>query len=82
MDGAPLRVLVLYLPPRAPELNPIELIFNVLVQRMRSFKYRQAGPLSDDLVKGVARVFNDIGDDHELILRCCRHCGYDVGEST
>lgn len=74
----PLHVLVLYLPPRAPELNPIELIFNILVQRMRSFKYRQQGPLNSDLVKRVSNVLTDIGNDHDLILRCCQHCGYDV----
>jgi hypothetical protein len=27
VDGRPLNVLVVYLPARAPELNPIELIF-------------------------------------------------------
>ena len=33
-DGEPLHVGVLYLPTRAPELNPIEMIFSVLASRL------------------------------------------------
>ena len=29
-------VLVLFLPPRSPELNPIELVWNTMVQRLRT----------------------------------------------
>ena len=30
-----MNILVKYLPTRSPELNPIELVFQVLVQRMK-----------------------------------------------
>mmetsp|Transcript_22404 Transcript_22404/g.48509 ORF Transcript_22404/g.48509 Transcript_22404/m.48509 type:complete len:131 (+) Transcript_22404:595-987(+) len=34
-DGLPMRILVVYLPTRSPELNPIELVFQILVQRLK-----------------------------------------------
>ena len=34
VDGRPLRILVLYLPTRSPELNPIELCFHILSLRL------------------------------------------------
>jgi hypothetical protein len=34
--GQPLRLLLIFLPARYPELNPTELVFDTLVQRMRS----------------------------------------------
>jgi transposase len=36
IDRSPLHVLVIYLPTRSPELNPIELIFHILARRIRS----------------------------------------------
>ena len=82
VDGEPLRVLILFLPARAPELNPIELVFGVLQQRISSFKYRQAGPLCENIMARVTAVLRDIGADHDLILRCCRHCGYNIGNDA
>jgi hypothetical protein len=40
VDGQPLHVLTVPLPARAPEPNPLELVFYVLAKRLRSFKYR------------------------------------------
>ena len=37
--GRPLRCLVVYLPTRSPELNPIELIFHFFPRRIRSYRY-------------------------------------------
>ena len=34
-DGQPMYIYVAFLPTRSPELNPIELLFNVLVQRLK-----------------------------------------------
>jgi hypothetical protein len=34
----PLNVLVVYLPARTPELNPIGLVFHILARRIRSFR--------------------------------------------
>ena len=76
VDGQPLRILVLYLPTRSPELNPIELIFHILSRRMRSFHYRTGGPLNESVDERVARVMDEITRD--TIARCCAHCGYNV----
>ena len=35
LDGAPLRILLLTLPTRSPELNPIKLVWNIMVQRVK-----------------------------------------------
>ena len=35
LDGEPLRILLLPLPTRSPELNPIELVWHILVQRVK-----------------------------------------------
>ncbi len=34
VDGRPLNVLVIFLPTRSPELNPIELVFHILARRI------------------------------------------------
>ena len=34
-------VLVLFLPPRSPELNPIELVWNTMVQRLRTASLKE-----------------------------------------
>ena len=42
-------ITVLFLPPRSPELNPIELVWNILVQRLKNTSVevlRQIGPHS------------------------------------
>ena len=37
VDGVPLKTLVVYLPPRCQELNPIEKIFHILSKRVCTF---------------------------------------------
>ena len=74
IDGRPLHVLVLYLPTRSPELNPIELIFHILARRIRSFKYRCAGPIDSAVLKKSTEVMDEM--TYGLILRCYIHCGY------
>lgn len=37
IDNKPLNILVVYLPPRCPELNPIEKMFHILSKRVRRF---------------------------------------------
>ena len=76
VNDEPLNCLVLYLPARAPELNPIELVFHISVRWLRSFHYRRMGALDDHVVTRVDRVFNDM--DLDLFQKCARHCGYDV----
>jgi transposase len=70
-----MQVLVVFLPTRSPELNPIELVFHILVRRIRSFRYRQmAGPCDKAVLDLSCQVLDDMSFD--LVSRCCRHCGY------
>jgi transposase len=74
VDGRPLHILVLYLPTRSPELNPIELVFHILAFRVRSFRYRTDQTCDKAVLHKASQVMNDM--DYALILRCCAHCGY------
>ncbi len=74
VDGRPLHILVLYLPTRSPELNPIELVFHILAFRIRSYKYQTAGPCDKAVLYKASQVMNKMS--YDLILCCCFHCGY------
>jgi hypothetical protein len=74
VDGMPLHVVILYLPTRSPELNPIELIFHILARRIRSFRYRMSGPCEHAVLVQATRVMDDMS--HELMASCYGHCGY------
>jgi transposase len=74
VDGLPLHILVIQLPTRSPELNPIELVFHILAMRIRSFRYRTAGPVDKAVLFRAAQVMDDM--TYALILKCCAHCGY------
>jgi hypothetical protein len=58
MDGMPLHVVILYLPTRSPALNPIELIFHILGQGIRSFRYRMPGPCEHAVLVQATRVMD------------------------
>jgi hypothetical protein len=74
-DGVPLHVVVVYLPTRSPELNPIELVFHILSERIRSFRYfGGAGPADMNVLARAAIILNAI--DTATVLSCCAHCGY------
>jgi hypothetical protein len=74
LNGVPLRVLVVYLPTRSPELNPIELLFHVLARRIQSWQYRMAEQGPNAVVEQASRVLNEMS--YDLILSCFVHCGY------
>jgi transposase len=70
-----MQVLVVFLPTRSPELNPIELIFHILSRRIRSYRYRHlAGACDRAVLNLTCQVLDDMSLN--LISRCCRHCGY------
>jgi hypothetical protein len=73
IDGMSLHV-ILYLPMRSPELNPIELFFHILVRRIRLFQYRMPGPCEHAVLVQATRVMDDMS--HELMASCYGHCGY------
>ena len=74
VKGEPLRILIIYLPTRSPELNPIELIFHILSRRIRSFRYQTGiGNIYDHAVVSTAiRVLEDIS----FVKKTVEHCGY------
>jgi hypothetical protein len=75
VDGRPLHVLVIYLPMRSPELNPIELIFHIFLHRIQSYRIRRNdGPVDRAVIRYGSMVMNEIS--YETILNCYKHCGY------
>jgi hypothetical protein len=73
-DGVPLHVKIVYLPTRCPELNPIEFMFHLLTDRVRSFRHRILGAIDREVVALVGRVFDEI--KYETIVKTYVHCGY------
>ena len=64
--------LFLPMPNRSPELNPIELVWNTLVMRV---KYSRLAVGETHVVARAAEtVLNAM--DFDLIRRTFRHCGY------
>jgi hypothetical protein len=75
VEGRPLHVLVIYLPTRSPELNPIKLIFHIFSRQVRSYQiHRNDGPVDQAVICYGSMVMNKIL--YETILNCYKHCGY------
>jgi transposase len=77
IEGRPLHVLVIYLPTRSPELNPIELVFHIFARRVINYRLRNDSPgggLDRAIIRFGTQVLNDIS--YETILKCYQHCGY------
>ena len=74
VDGRPLNVFVVFLPPRAPELNPIELVFNILVGRLKGFHYRNKDGVKRSVLDKVEYILSSMS--YETILNCFFYCGY------
>ncbi len=75
VDGRPLHVLVIYLPTRSPELNPIELVFHIFSRRIRSYRIRRNdGPVDRAVIRYGSMVMNEIS--YETMLNCYKHGGY------
>ena len=69
-----MQVVVVFLPPKLPELNPIELVFHILARRIRSHRCRQMAGACDKAVLDLScQALDDTS--FELVSRCCRHCG-------
>jgi transposase len=71
------QVLVVKLPTRSPELNPIELIFRILACRLRSYKCRSGGndPAGMTVPQQVPPIVSETIMSW-LVLKCAAHCGY------
>ena len=72
LDGEPLRILLLPLPTRSPELNPIELVWHIMVQRVKYGMKRVGEPHA--VARAAENVLNMM--NIELMRRTFRHCGY------
>ena len=67
------KILLLYLPTRSPELNPIELLWNVVLQRMKQLRRYVEG------FDNMATEICDVILEHitiEDIYKCYQECGY------
>jgi hypothetical protein len=72
VNGVALNVLIVYLPARAPELNPMELEFHILARQLRLWRYRTTTPQDATVPLQVQLMFHDM--DLLLIMKCCMHC--------
>jgi transposase len=61
---------VLYLPPYAPDFNPIEACWSVVKQCLRTSKARSLEALDKAIPHALAKV------SKQIIANCFRHCGY------
>jgi transposase len=74
VDGRPLHVLVIYLPMRSPELNPIKLILHSFSCQIRSYQiWCNDGPADEAVIRYGCMVMNNIL--YEIVLNCYKHCG-------
>ena len=72
-DGTPMHIYIKLLPTQSPEWNPIELVWAVLVKKLKSRYY--ATPFVRDMVPILAmEVLNEM--DFHLMQKCMIHQGY------
>ena len=72
LDGEPLRIFVLPLPTWSPELSPIKLVWNIIVQRVnysgkRVYETHSVAQAAENLLNTM---------DFKLLHRTFRHFGY------
>ena len=68
------HIFLLFLPPRSPELNPIELVWNILVRRLKKVSLNSARNMGCDAVAYAAHcILEQI--THDEVRRLYKHCG-------
>ena len=68
-------IFLQFLPTRSPELNPIELLWNTLTQRLRHFPLGdEYGPRSHRVAHAAQMLMDAFS--HEDVDACFRKCGY------
>jgi len=68
------RIFLLLLPARTPEWNPIELVWNILVQRLAIFSLEVANSLGQHSLVQVSQLILD-SITHAEVDGCYRKCG-------
>lgn len=71
-------ILMIPLPPYSPELNPIKLVFNDLVQHLRSWASRSESVSSEEFKQVVMRVLSSSLFSRKDIKKKYKHRGYSV----
>jgi transposase len=72
IDGRPLQIYLMFLPTRSPELNPIELLWNMLVQRLKMIELARRREHNHALVTASTAILN--GFTHYDVWKCYKHC--------
>ena len=67
------RVFALFLPARAPEWNPIELVWSCLEARLRTCKFKRIKRNKDRVVYAAADVLSNI--THKEVESCYNKSG-------
>ena len=71
-----LKILMIPLPPYHPELNPTELVFNTLVQRMRSKQTRSSSKSNTNFLENIENEMMDF--TREDVQSFYKKCGYNT----
>ena len=67
-------IFLQFLPTRSPELNPIELLWNTLAQRLKHLPIGSGGPCKHRVANGAVMLMNAF--THEDVDASYRKCGY------
>jgi transposase len=73
-DGHPMNILVVPLPPRSPELNPISVIWNTLSYRLKTVPSYLPKPENHAIAHYAKHILDNM--DHELMINSAVQCGY------
>ena len=63
------------LPNYSPELNPIELVFNVMTQRFKSIYHESIFSTNEEVLTMLHEVVDSISPS--VIFSCYQKCGHD-----
>jgi hypothetical protein len=68
------RVLLIFLPTRSPELNPIELMWRLLVQKIKSWNLNGPRPFRDAAAMVACEIMESF--THKDVAAAYRQSGY------
>ena len=67
-------IFLQFLPTRSPELNPIELLWNILAQRLKHLPIGREGPCTNRVAHAAVMLMNAF--THDDVDGCFKKCGY------